>query len=92
MTATPLLGTGNRRQATQDAMRRFADQGITSFRDRAGRRWQLTSYAEMAVRTSVGRAATEAHTRTLAEASVDLVIVSDSPASARCAVRGRGAY
>ncbi|MET9253758.1 phage minor capsid protein [Streptomyces sp. NPDC003717] len=79
VTATPLLGTGTRRQATQDAMRRFADQGVTSFRDRAGRRWQLTSYAEMAVRTSVGRAATEAHTRTLSEAGVDLVIVSDSP-------------
>ncbi|PJN40506.1 phage capsid protein [Streptomyces sp. CB02959] len=79
VTATPLLGTGTRRQATQDAMRRFADQGITSFRDRAGRRWQLTSYAEMAVRTSVGRAATEAHMRTLTEAGVDLVIVSSSP-------------
>ncbi|WP_275463368.1 phage minor capsid protein [Streptomyces noursei] len=79
VTATPLLGTGTRRQATQDAMRRFADQGITSFRDSAGRRWQLTSYAEMAVRTSVGRAATEAHMRTLTEAGVDLVIVSSSP-------------
>ncbi|WP_406124981.1 phage minor capsid protein [Streptomyces canus] len=79
VTATPLLGTGTRRQATQDAMRRFADQGITSFRDRAGRRWQLTAYAEMAVRTSVGRAASEAHTRALTEAGVDLVIVSDSP-------------
>src|SRR4051794_29101592 len=79
VTATPLLGTGTRREATQDAMRRFADRGIASFTDRAGRRWQLTSYAEMAVRTSVGRAATEAHTRTLAEAGVDLVIVSDSP-------------
>ena len=79
VTATPLLGTGTRRQATQDAMRRFADRGIASFTDRAGRRWQLTSYAEMAVRTSVGRAATEAHMRTLTEAGVDLVIVSDSP-------------
>ncbi|MBB6415829.1 phage minor capsid protein [Streptomyces sp. AK010] len=79
VTATPLLGTGTRRQTTQDAMRRFADRGIASFTDRAGRRWQLTSYAEMAVRTSVGRAAIEAHTRTLAEAGVDLVVVSDSP-------------
>ncbi|MET8098818.1 phage minor capsid protein [Streptomyces sp. NPDC005236] len=79
VTATPLLGTGTRRQATQDAMRRFADQGITSFVDRAGRRWQLTSYAEMAVRTSVGRAATEAHMRTLSDAGIDLVIVSDTP-------------
>ncbi|KUN96192.1 phage capsid protein [Streptomyces caeruleatus] len=79
VTATPLLGTGTRRQATQDAMRRFADEGIRAFTDRAGRRWQLTSYAEMAVRTSVARAATEAHMRTLSDAGIDLVIVSDAP-------------
>jgi Phage minor capsid protein 2 len=79
VTATPLLGTGTRRQATQDAMTRFADRGLTSFVDRSGRRWQMTSYAEMAVRTSVGRAATEAHARTLTDAGIDLVVVSDSP-------------
>ncbi|MEV6073967.1 phage minor capsid protein [Streptomyces sp. NPDC052069] len=79
VTATPLLGTGTRRQATQDAMRRFADEGIKAFTDKSGRRWQLTSYAEMAVRTSVGRAATEAHTRTLSEAGVELVVVSNAP-------------
>ncbi|WP_445396452.1 phage minor capsid protein [Streptomyces sp. LE64] len=77
--STPLLGTGTRRHATQDAMRRWADRGVTSFTDRSGRRWALTSYAEMAVRTAVGRAATEAHTRTLTEHGVDLVVVSDSP-------------
>ncbi|MFF8095694.1 phage minor capsid protein [Streptomyces sp. NPDC016675] len=79
VTATPLLGTGTRRQATQDAMRKWADEGITSFVDRSGRRWSLPAYAEMAVRTSVGRAATEAHMHTLANAGVDLVIVSDAP-------------
>ncbi|MEU8950905.1 phage minor capsid protein [Streptomyces sp. NPDC048489] len=79
VTATPLLGTGTRRQATQDAMQRFADEGIRSFTDRSGRRWKLTSYAEMAVRTSVGRAATEAHMRTLGTAGVDLVTVSNAP-------------
>ncbi|MFJ8146969.1 phage minor capsid protein [Streptomyces sp. NPDC096048] len=79
VTATPLLGTGTRRQATQDAMRKWADEGITSFVDRSGRRWSLPAYAEMAVRTSVGRAATEAHMHTLADAGIDLVIVSDAP-------------
>ncbi|WP_032769819.1 phage minor capsid protein [Streptomyces sp. CNS654] len=77
--ALPLLGTSTRRQATQDAMRKWADEGITSFVDRAGRRWKLTSYAEMAVRTAVGRAATEGHMRTLEAAGVELVIVSNSP-------------
>ncbi len=79
VTATPLLGIDTRRQATQDAMSRFAKRGITTFRDRSGRRWSMTAYAEMAVRTSVGRAAIEAHTRTLSTAGVNLVIVSDSP-------------
>lgn len=79
VSATPLLGTGSRRQAAQDAMRRFADAGIRAFTDRAGRRWQLTSYAEMAVRTSVARAATEAHMRTLSDAGIELVVVSDAP-------------
>ncbi|APD18646.1 MuF-like minor capsid protein [Streptomyces phage Mojorita] len=77
--ATPLLGIGTRRQATQDAMRAFADRGIRAFVDKAGRRWQLTSYAEMAVRTATARAATEAHMRTLADAGVELVVVSDAP-------------
>ncbi|MBT2381983.1 phage capsid protein, partial [Streptomyces sp. ISL-111] len=77
--ATPLLGTGTRRQAAQDAMRAFADRGIQAFVDRAGRRWSLPSYAEMAVRTATGRAATEAHMRTLETAGVDLVVVSDAP-------------
>ncbi|MEV0445955.1 phage minor capsid protein [Streptomyces spectabilis] len=77
--ATPLLGTGTRRQAVQDALRQFADRGIRVFVDRAGRRWSLPSYAEMAVRTATARAATEAHMRTLAEHGVDLVIVSRAP-------------
>lgn len=77
--ATPLLGTGTRRQATQDALRAFADRGIRAFVDKAGRRWSLPAYAEMAVRTATARAATEAHMRTLAEHGVDLVIVSAAP-------------
>ncbi|MFJ2909364.1 phage minor capsid protein [Streptomyces sp. NPDC087228] len=77
--AMPILGTGTRRQAVQQAMQKFADEGITSFRDRSGRRWSLTSYAEMAVRTGVARAATEAHTRTLETAGIELVIVSTAP-------------
>ncbi|MFI5883535.1 phage minor capsid protein [Streptomyces sp. NPDC051554] len=77
--ATPLLGTGTRRQAVQGALREFANAGIRAFVDKAGRRWSLPSYAEMAVRTATARAATEAHMRTLAEHGVDLVVVSNAP-------------
>jgi hypothetical protein len=41
---TPLLGTGTRRQAAQDAMRQVAGR-IASFVDRVGRRWSLGTYA-----------------------------------------------
>ncbi|MFE9217144.1 phage minor capsid protein [Streptomyces lavendulae] len=77
--ATPLLGVDTRRQATHSAMARFADRGLRSFVDRRGRSWQMTSYAEMAVRTAVGRAAVEAHGDKLRAAGIALVIVSNAP-------------
>ncbi|WP_371517996.1 phage minor capsid protein [Kitasatospora sp. NBC_01300] len=77
--ATPLLGIDTRRQATQRAMERFADRGLRSFVDKAGRSWQMTSYAEMAVRTAVGRAAVEGQADRLRAAGVDLVRVSTTP-------------
>ncbi|MFI5686779.1 phage minor capsid protein [Streptomyces sp. NPDC051636] len=77
--ATPLLGIDTRRQATQRAMERFADRGFRTFVDRSGRAWQMTSYAEMATRTALGRAAVEGHTDRLRAAGLDLVIVSNAP-------------
>ncbi|MDT0423528.1 phage minor capsid protein [Streptomyces evansiae] len=79
VSATPLLGIDTRRQATQRAMERFADRGLRTFVDRGGRAWQMTSYAEMAVRTATGRAAVEAHGDKLRAAGLDLVIVSNAP-------------
>lgn len=77
--AFPLFGFSTRREATQDAMQRWADEGIHSFTDVSGRRWKLTSYAEMAVRTATGRAAVEGHMQALTTAGIDLVVVSDAP-------------
>lgn len=72
-------GTVTRREATQLALNKFADQGITGFVDTAGRNWSLNAYAEMATRTAVGHAAIDAHLETLTANGVNLVIVSDSP-------------
>lgn len=77
--AAPLLGAQTRQQAAGRALQQFAERGVTGFVDRSGRAWNLTSYAEMATRSAVGRAAVEAHTDRLAAAGVDLVIVSDAP-------------
>lgn len=72
-------GVDTRRQAAQRALDRFATDGITGFVDVRGRRWEMESYAEMAVRTSVGRAQVAGTLDRFTEAGRDLVIVSDSP-------------
>lgn len=79
VSGTPLLGIDTRRQATQRAMERFSDRGLRTFVDKGGRAWKMTSYAEMAVRTAVGRAAVEAHGDRLRAAGIGLVIVSNAP-------------
>lgn len=80
-----LLGTGTRRQAAQEALNRFARAGVSGFTDRAGRRWDLASYAEMATRTAAQRAMVSAHTAALEGQGVRLVMVSNAPQEcARC--------
>lgn len=72
------LGTGmTRREASQAAYQGLVDKGISSFTDRAGRTWRLTTYVEMAVRTVSMRAAVQGQTDRLLEMGQTLVIVSD---------------
>lgn len=74
-----LTGTTTRRESSQRALDEFAAQGITGFTDRRGRRWELSSYAEMAARAATARASVDAHTDRLAAQDIELVYVSDSP-------------
>lgn len=74
-----LTGTMTRRQASQQALNRFAREGIRGFRDKAGRNWQLETYAEMSTRTSVGRAQVAGTLDRFVANGRDLVIVSDAP-------------
>lgn len=78
-TAVSVAGGMTRREASQWAYQRFVDQGVTSFVDSAGRRWRLSSYVEMGVRTVTQRAAVQGQTDRLQSAGLDLVIISDSP-------------
>lgn len=48
-------GADNRRML-QRIIDEYANRGITGFRDRAGRRWSIDTYAEMTLRTAVNRA------------------------------------
>lgn len=73
-----LVSTGSytNRQAVQTAVNRFADKGITSFVDKAGRHWDMTTYAEMATLTAIERATRQGYTDTMQEYGFDLAIIS----------------
>jgi hypothetical protein len=73
------LGTVTRREASQMVLQRLTKQGVTGFRDTAGRQWSMPSYAEMAMRTSTSQAMLQGHTDRLTELGVDTVIVSNAP-------------
>lgn len=78
--ATPVTmvttGATTRLQATQEALTRFAKHGIDSFTDKAGRRWRIDSYAEMATRTGALHSMRFGYERTLTLAGEDLVMVT----------------
>lgn len=71
-------GAYTRREASQAAWQRLMDRGIVDFTDRAGRRWQLSSYVEMMARTNAQRAAVQGQTDRLQELGIDLVYISDN--------------
>lgn len=82
-----LMATGvyTRKQATQEALIKFAARGVGGFRDRAGRQWSLEGYARMATRTSYVRANLTGTLDRMEEFGYDKVIVSDHPGeSALC--------
>jgi hypothetical protein len=76
-TAASVGGGITRREASQMAFARFVDRGLSSFTDRTGRRWRLTSYVEMGIRTVTARAAVQGQTDRQERLGLKLVIVSN---------------
>lgn len=72
-----LLGAETRATAVQNALNKFADQGITGFVDKGGRKWEMRAYVEMATGTAAHRASTQGHLDSLKARGHDLVRVSD---------------
>lgn len=66
-------------QAAQKALNDLADQGIKVFTDKAGRRWDLASYTEMAVRSALAQSSVQGFIDTALSMGHDLVQGSDSP-------------
>ena len=71
-----LSGTDTRIQASQKMLNEYASKGITTFVDKAGRNWDLSSYAEMCARTVSSHAALQGHIDRQVEVGEDLVKVS----------------
>jgi hypothetical protein len=70
-------GTMTRKQATQAALNKAADVGISGFVDSRGRKWDMASYAEMSIRSAVVQASVQGHVQQLSEYGRKLVIVSE---------------
>lgn len=80
-------GDLDRNRVVQRALDAFARRGVTGFVDARGRRWDLVSYVEMAVRSAITRAEVDGYCAQLAEAGHDLIVISDVAGSCpRCAV------
>ena len=74
MQATGVITT---QEALRKALNDFADRGITGFTDKAGRKWEMDSYAEMAIRTGMMNARVEAYKDEMKAHDEHLVIISD---------------
>jgi Phage minor capsid protein 2. len=72
-------GVQTRQEASRALLTRLTKNGITGFRDTAGRQWEMGAYAEMAVRTASSQAMLQGHTDRVTELGIDTVIVSNAP-------------
>lgn len=76
--------SARRIRAAQDMLDDLADRGITGFTDKAGRRWDLATYAEMATRTVVSNAWDDMQAKAAARAGIDLAEVSTYSQEGSC--------
>lgn len=87
-----LLGAnGSRRAVSRSLVTTLRERGITGFVDRAGRRWKLTTYAEMAVRTTTREAVVQGAVQRFAAQGVSLIRISRhaNPCSICAPLEGR---
>ncbi|SDZ00689.1 phage minor capsid protein [Thermoactinomyces sp. DSM 45892] len=71
-----ITGVDTRRQGAQRLLNQLSDRGITSFIDRSGRNWDMSSYTEMSTRSAVARAQIKGHVDRLSHNGYDLVKIS----------------
>lgn len=72
-----LLGVETGKQAMQRALNEFAHKGITVYTNARGAQYEVASYVEMSMRTTLMNSALQGHANKLEKAGMDLIIVSD---------------
>lgn len=85
-----LSGVYTPREAMQASLNSFAAKGISGFTDKAGRKWDLASYTEMATRTTTARAALQGHIDNQTKFGNDLVKVSSIGVTCPICARWQG--
>ena len=85
-----LAGTDTRIQATQKMLNEYVSKGITTFIDKAGRNWSLSSYAEMCARTVSSHAAIQGQIERQLSVGEDLVKVSEIGTTCPICMRWQG--
>lgn len=81
-----VLGLTTARASSRAAWDRLVAQGVTGFVDRAGRNWNLATYTEMATRTAIIRAYSDANQHRLAQAGISLYqVIVGNDACQKCA-------
>ncbi|HHV35561.1 MAG TPA: hypothetical protein GXX59_08285 [Syntrophomonadaceae bacterium] len=70
------MGFDTWKQAARRYREQLAEQGVTGFKDRAGRMWNMRTYTEMAARTTAMQAHLEGTANRLAEQGHDLIEIS----------------
>lgn len=71
-----LAGVDSYGSAAQKALNKYAIQGITGFTDKAGRKWDMSTYIEMCLRTNTAHAAIQGQLDAQTRLGFDLVKVS----------------
>ena len=71
-----VVGYETWKQVANKYREQLAERGVTGFKDRSGRIWNMRTYTEMVARTTTQQAHTEGTLNRLSEQDHDLIIVS----------------
>ena len=77
--ANPVESDAARRRLAQDVLDDFQKRGVTGFVDKAGKRWNIVPYGEMATRTAAANLAMDAHLNEMKKVGLDVVRVTVMP-------------